>query len=562
MDPVNFVYADRPTRIRTTTADGRQLSEVTFGGRIPQQIAADNNGGFIVVLPVSNTVPQLPSTIQRFDGTTGQLSWEYIGVGGFLTDVAIHPNGTIYSSEFHITGKSYLIAISPADGVTKTPLPQGHFTREDTGECGFSTGVATSASASHPIILEDGSVVLLTHESFVNTVVYSYYADESHTRCNQQTISSTNIQSAHAVGITAGGVGFTHELNTAFSDIPSSNLDKYQLLPDGHNGLLLVDRKRPWAMRVSSDAVVAKNFNFVPNDATRYYETEYVLGEDGAYAVANSSVFFVGSGYTYKSWVLGFDPQTLQATSASFLGNPRPEPQHIRIKFALGGGGAYAVGPSAAYVVNATADTSGFAAGGNASHVDDQRWAGWSVAPAFAVGAGVQLAETVWPSINGLKMFGNAAPPTWPSIRVNCRPLAGPLGFFADHCYLITRRSASDIRYVSSSATRIAAPGRPYGQNLSTDSVAMSVDDAQALFTHPWFATSTTIAALDCVTQNARIQPDGTWNLANLAYDPFDLNSNTFASWIVHKCNIPVRPSPFARRQGWTDDPNVLNSLP
>src|SRR2546423_1217201 len=123
-------FFDRPTRIRTTSADGRQLSEVSFVGRVPQQIAADYNDGVIVVLPSIGT---LPSTVQRFDGRTGQLSWEYIPVGGFLTDAAIHPDGTVYVSEFHITGLSYLVSIAPNGNAIRYALPQGRFQQEDFG---------------------------------------------------------------------------------------------------------------------------------------------------------------------------------------------------------------------------------------------------------------------------------------------------------------------------------------------------------------------------------------------------------------------------------------------
>src|SRR5207253_1908109 len=125
---------DRPTRIRTTTADGRQLSDVNFAGRIPQQIAADNNGGFIVVLPARDG---LPSTIQRFDGRNGSITWEYIATAGYLSDVAIHPDGTVYAAEGHIVGINYLVAITAGGTASKSALPNGSASQIDAGLCGL-----------------------------------------------------------------------------------------------------------------------------------------------------------------------------------------------------------------------------------------------------------------------------------------------------------------------------------------------------------------------------------------------------------------------------------------
>ena len=394
---------DRPTRIRTTTADGRQLSDVSFGGRIPQQIAADNSGGFIVVLPYGGN--GLPSTIQRFDGRKGSITWEYIAVGGFFSDAAIHLDGTIYVSEFHITGTSYLIALAPDGHIGKSPLPHGHFRRIDTGDCGFDQEVDTPAYASHPIIREDGSVVLLTHESASYERVYSYHTDEFG-HCGQQTLVFTSTQRAHVVEVTAAGEFSEHVLDTTVVDIPSQNLDAFRLMPDGHDGLLLAKRDYPTVYRISAGyEVVAKNLAILANDGSTRYEAEYVLGEDGAYAVVNSFRVTTVPGqpvtYAYESKAVQFDAQTLQKISDQALGIPMPDPQHVRLKFALAGGGVYASGPTTAYVVNPTVDTAGFAAGGNASPIAGEAWGGLSATPALATGASVLLAQTLWPGSVG-----------------------------------------------------------------------------------------------------------------------------------------------------------------
>src|SRR5258705_7942661 len=385
-------FFDRPTRIRTTSADGRQLSEVSFAGRVPQQIAADYNDGVVVVLP---SIGSLPATVQRFDGRTGQLSWDYVPVGGFLTDAAIHPDGSVYVSEFHITGTSFLVSIAPDGSVTKYSLPQGRFQQVDACKCGFSQAVWTPAHVSHPIIREDGTVVFLTHQidaiRLMSSLAYEF------ARCTSRTISQDATSAAFAIELSRG-VMVVHPIDIASWDIPDQTLEQQLLLPDGHDGLLVVNRKLPSVIRIDAGyRVAARNNQLVPNYAKRYYETEYVLGDDAAYAVMNSYVFFNGSGNAYRSRVMSFDPQTLQTlNSPTDLGTPKTAPQHIRMKFALSGGGVYAAGPAAAYVVNTTIDTSGFAMGGNASPIAGGVWGGWSGLPMAQLGSDPLFAATAW----------------------------------------------------------------------------------------------------------------------------------------------------------------------
>src|SRR6185503_14972195 len=113
-----------------TPSPGSSIDRRASARRAP--IAAGYNDGVIVVLPSSGS---LPSTVQRFDGRSGQLSWEHVAVAGFLTDAAIHPDGTVYISEFHITGSTFFVSIAPDGSVTKYPLPQGRFQQVDAGTC-------------------------------------------------------------------------------------------------------------------------------------------------------------------------------------------------------------------------------------------------------------------------------------------------------------------------------------------------------------------------------------------------------------------------------------------
>jgi hypothetical protein len=48
----------------------------------------------------------------------------------------------------------------------------------------------------------------------------------------------------------------------------------------------------------------------------------------------------------------------------------------------------------------------------------------------------LDLSTTEWFSPNLRGTWAAVRP--WPRLRVNCRPLEGPLGLVADHCYLVS----------------------------------------------------------------------------------------------------------------------------
>jgi hypothetical protein len=155
----------------------------------------------------------------------------------------------------------------------------------------------------------------------------------------------------------------------------------------------------------------------MPNDTTEKYETEYVLGEDAVYALVNSrSTVQVLPEYKYQfmSRVVQVDPETLTPIGTpTQLGEPTPEPEHLRLRFAVAGGGVYANGPASAYAVNMTSAAGSFAAGGNATHIANGVWAGWdgSGVAAAAAGAEVTIAQSWWAYVSGLES-GNAPSPT------------------------------------------------------------------------------------------------------------------------------------------------------
>ena len=154
-------------RIRATTADGRQLFDLTLD-RPPQQVAADNNGGLVVVLPQdydASTGVYTPNSIRRIDGRTGNTSWQFASIGAFLghvSDVAVHPDGRVFATEGQVTQNS-LVGITPSGLVSRWSLPVGTFSQIDTGPCGL-TNVAQPqpGGVTAPIIEDDGSIIVVS----------------------------------------------------------------------------------------------------------------------------------------------------------------------------------------------------------------------------------------------------------------------------------------------------------------------------------------------------------------------------------------------------------------
>src|SRR6185295_9268050 len=108
---------------------------------------------------------------------------------------------------------------------------------------------------------------------------------------------------------------------------------------------------------------------------------------DGVYELINSVMPNRPAGTPkYYSTAVQFDSETGTLFSSAQLGAPTTEPEHMRLRFALAGGGAYANGPASAHAVNATINTGGLAAGGNASQLVHSVWGGWSEGPALQMG--------------------------------------------------------------------------------------------------------------------------------------------------------------------------------
>jgi hypothetical protein len=133
--------------------------------------------------------------------------------------------------------------------------------------------------------------------------------------------------------------------------------------------------------------------------------------------------------YAFTTKVIRIDPRTLAPLgSPTALGDPMSDPQHVRLKFALAGGGVYANGPWSAYAVNAGINGAGAAAGGNATQLVSGIWGGWSDAPTVQVGEGVAVAATQWSSVAGTEGRSNESRAILVGIFLKSHSVAGILG--------------------------------------------------------------------------------------------------------------------------------------
>ncbi len=179
-------------------------------------------------------------------------------------------------------------------------------------------------------------------------------------------------------------------------------------------------------------------------------------------------------------------------------------------------------------------------------------------APGYWVGlapgmSGMQLVSAFGPSIlepsyafwslgGNFRMTNAAEFIDWPTVRVNCRPIAETLNIL-NHCYIVARQSREHTFYIGSGPT---GQPPPYGLNEANLTLTMSQQDANAPWTFYWLKRSVKPEVIPCMAQ-ARLN----WNSAAIEYKPDGPNSNTFASWLVHECKAPVVPSPLALTPGW-----------
>lgn len=315
---VEYKLGGKLNRIRATTWDGREIWRQTIDEEV-KHVAADSHGGLILVK--GSTYPQWgflhdEQRIQRLNGATGRVDWEYVMHWGSLTEVAIHPDGTVYTVET-LERSASLLALDGQSGLTRYRLP-------------LSNSSHRRVNSTAPLVRQNGSVVLIAHR-FRDW----NQGDDPETvfvETNSATLTSTEspVETADAPGFL--GVSFYYDLD--------------RLVDDGHDGMLLVVSEIGMIYRLGSDSlnplkIMANvlDLRFDPFDWYPMLSPQVVVGENSAYAL--SQVSFAGT-WPESAKLVQFDPVSLDANSSSAIDDG---PDNLLHSATLGGG-AMITGPA------------------------------------------------------------------------------------------------------------------------------------------------------------------------------------------------------------------------
>jgi alpha-tubulin suppressor-like RCC1 family protein len=384
-DPVALFYVEykaggKLNRIRATTWDGRELWRRTVNDDV-KHVAADNHGGLVLVL--GSEYPEwrflhAEQRIQRLNGQSGSVDWEYVMHKGSLTEVAIHPDGTVYSVET-LEKSASLLVLDGNTGVLRT-------------RHSLSTNGQHSVNATAPMVRDDGVVVVMFHR-------WNGWWHYDNSETILTAMNSTTL------GVTQTAVE-TDELSAdKMARFEYDDLDR--LISDGQGGMLVVISQIGMVFRVGSDSdtpyMLMSNqvdLRFNTSDFFPQLSPQIVLAENGAYALSQSWA----GGLPEPAKLLRFDPVTLQVISSTPLNDGPDNLLHS----ATPGGGVMMTGPAWA----------------NAQEVALGLWAQWEPAPALVIGDEIGVADTESAYWQGNAQGGNAPRRPGVSIFVGVDPLS------------------------------------------------------------------------------------------------------------------------------------------
>jgi hypothetical protein len=296
-----YIYRlnNRPTVIRAMTFDGQELWSRSFAGEaVIKDLAADARGGLLLVLKATYDTDGLPQRVQRIDGATGAVSWEYFAPDdGDLSEVAVHPDGTVFVSTegYYYPDVTYLVGLDGETGaVRQWRLPNG-------------------SSPTGPVVRDDGSVVVLFNP-----------ADDEGRHLQLATLN-------------------TGSSAPAFSDLylatPKRWLYPYQYPLIPHGDALLLARKEYGTdvIRISPDGVMGPPTTLVTPDVP-VAQVEYaVAGSTGMALIKRQTGQYDRPYNVYKA---SFDPVTLALSGVVPFGTD----PYLTPRFIGSDGGVYISG--------------------------------------------------------------------------------------------------------------------------------------------------------------------------------------------------------------------------
>ena len=300
----NTIYRvnNRPTTIAATTFDGQRLWSTSFTRMGITDVAADARGGLTLVLrDISGSNDPWPQRVQRLDGATGVVSWAYVSDDGSLSEVAIHPDGTVFVTdhEYH-TADTHLVALDGATGAaTRWRLPYGDY----------------QAYATGPVIRDDGSVVALVNP----------HDDGNHRHLQLATVAETTASPVFS------------DLYLASPD-PFLDASEYRLIPQGDALLVAQKQDGSGVIRIGPDNTMGPMTTLLPAGMLfSAAEVDYAVSDTTGVALIKRESGHDGDPTNvYKA---SFDPVTLAAAVTPFSTDP-----YVSLRFISSDGDVFASG--------------------------------------------------------------------------------------------------------------------------------------------------------------------------------------------------------------------------
>lgn len=305
--PADLFFIERGSsfRIRATTFNGREVWTYTTT-RPVKQVAADNAGGVVLVLqrsfrdllgPYWWMYADTEAVIQRLDGTTGRISWQYVPNHDYtslealsqFSEVAIRADNTIFVVETLDT-KTQLVALDGARGSVAGRYDLGHMTSHRWVDGVNDWNPWWAANVTAPVVLADGRVAVAAYQK----ETYEYYKHDYVPGCGVRLVpeggplDDEDEEKLSLFTIADGTLAMT-EQEVALDNLApfefESTADLDRLLPDGRGGLLLAVSDAGLVYRISPAHVLLRPTVFRLFGDRISGETEYVVTDTMAHAL-------------------------------------------------------------------------------------------------------------------------------------------------------------------------------------------------------------------------------------------------------------------------------------